>query len=170
MQLFKKVQVSIAVVVALFLTGASAPTEHSASPNAPAIATTVASPAMSDCFGCFPGGLGDPQICDSGEHFDQTGTAEFFGPRSQMHAGCSTDGDCGDHGECDPGEEAYETLSVAIAQRDAVTILQLLRTNEDVELNSERSAIQVIGCNKEVFAHLPIDDDLLAVLSNSLRQ
>lgn len=132
----------------LLLAAAPGPTgERHNPPLGSSIAAFSGSGMLSDCFGCFPGGLGNPEICEFGEHFDQTGTSEFFGPRSEMHAGCSSE-ECSEHGECDPSEELVASLLAAVQQEDPEALRQLLRSESRLQLNVERNAIQRSSAKK----------------------
>ncbi len=120
--------------------------------------------SMNDCFGCYPGGSGVPVICDFGEHFDRTGSSEFFQPRSEMHNDCDS-AECSEHSECQPTEETMDALTAAVADNDVVTLRQLLSVDPKVEFNVERGAIQMLGCRDEVVLHLPVGVGLLAALA-----
>lgn len=117
----------------------------------------ISTPAvLTDCFGCFPGGYGNPVICEFGEHFDQTGTAEYFGPRSQMHGGCTAE-QCSTHGECNPSEETIDTFLTAVNASDIDGLVRMLHAERHVRLDRGRQAIQLLSCNGRVLANIALD-------------
>ena len=51
----------------------------------------------------------------------------------------------------------WQRLATGVSATDVVIVVQEWPTL--VELNSERAAIQVVGCDGEIIAHLPISGD-----------
>lgn len=164
MKLANAVKVVGLLLVATIATAAARPDHASVNSTTPMAAASYENDLLSDCFGCYPGGLGVPVICDFGEHHDQEGSSEFFGPRSEMHTGCSTE-ECSDHGECEPSQETIDALVEAVAARDVGQPHRLMSDDEKIEFNQERSAIQLLDCRgQNVVLHLILEESVAQAL------
>jgi len=93
----------------------------------------------------------------------------FFG--GEPH-GCEENGPCcgGDecyHPECEVGEESPDLEQIRSALLgDRLPLIRAMVSEFDrVVLNSERSALQVLGCSGDVVAHLPLNDRQLMMLA-----
>jgi hypothetical protein len=78
------------------------------------------------------------------------------------------EGGCDGLGSCSQDrQQQLEELGLYAAIQDGdVDAVQtaLVKLGEDASVNSERGAIQVFGCNKQVLAHLPINAAMLGAL------
>lgn len=113
---------------------------------------TATSGAFVDCKDC-PG-----QTCTSSEH-----AVEYFGPVDlgveDPYEGC-TFGSCEGHQHefvmCEGGEDAQELLD-ALASVDVGEVEGLIASYGAVATyNTDRQALQVVGCAGEIVAHIPM--------------
>lgn len=61
---------------------------------------------------------------------------------------------------------AIQRIQTLVAAGDATALEQTLSGDERIELNSARSAIQVMGCNTTVLAHIPVSAELMSQLAH----
>lgn len=79
------------------------------------------------------------------------------------------DGPC--HVDCDGGPTLQDDVVQAFVSNDRVAMARILIVHEEyVQVNTARSAIQVLDCRGHVAVHLPLADDFLTALSAPAQQ
>ncbi|HEX9564633.1 MAG TPA: hypothetical protein VF981_11705 [Gemmatimonadaceae bacterium] len=129
---------------------------------------------MNDCFGCYPGGYGVPEICESGEHFDILYSSEFWQPRSEMHNDCQST-QCEDvHAWCNEGEETAQAVSDAVAVQDAEALANLIVKDQALAFEERvilfdpaEQRIQVVGCSRSVILDLSLESAFWKTLNGA---
>ena len=111
----------------------------------------------SDCISCEPnsGGPGCPDGDYESEAFDDQGTADLYG--AAMCSGCGG------------GGSPLGELPSLVLSKDVAAIADLIRQSDGtVFINSERSAVQGLGCAGTVSYHVALPAALLAAVTVNL--
>lgn len=109
-----------------------------------------------------------PELCEGQENCEQN-NCRACGGESECHSEPQA-GPC--HEECDCSPELdmaheIEALEEALASLDVELIAAVILEAESVEYNSERKAVQVVGCGR-VVRHEAVDDATADALLNVL--
>jgi hypothetical protein len=120
--------------------------------------STPESASAQTCFGCYPGGYGNPVICSAGQHFDQNPGNGYFG--GSMHAGCGA-GECEVHESCLTSPETVAAVAQAVKRRDVATLKWHVWASASLRLREERGTIEVLGCDGAVTREIKISKPLM---------
>ncbi|HSC07937.1 MAG TPA: hypothetical protein VLD59_14020 [Steroidobacteraceae bacterium] len=135
--------------------------------NGGAVDTTPSGAAGQACT--IQCGSGSGVNCSSGWHKTWGDPYEHSGS-GEPHSSCE-EGLCYVEHPCSPGMEGDnpETLSTHVsAVREAIRVgdtnalLALVDNSQSIAINRERSAVQILDCQGSVFAHVPVNTDVLA--------
>lgn len=115
-----------------------------------------------DCSACWSEG----QLGNKAWNGDETSVHERGGG---THSSCITTGGCSTQHppECVPETSpgaALDALDSALSEGDVSTVERLLRESEgQFVVSSQRNAVQGLGCEGQIIAHIPLGDLSVAV-------
>jgi hypothetical protein len=124
------------------------------------VGVTPATAKAQQCFACYPGGYGSPQVCPAGQHFDQSGGSNYFG--GTKHDDSASNDDCGAvHDRCISHLDVAG-LERAVREKDVDAIRWFLWSTTSLKVSEARATIRVTDCRGELAKEIKIPRALLA--------